>query len=139
MGDRDQKKRFSGLSGKLEFLRPWDRDDEMGEDLEISRVHGGDGDDGQEDLTGQAAALTAAAADQRIWMAAILGLLFLATIGFYLYNRNHTFTSYVVTTARENTDIEGTQYARLGKSLIKYSSDGVFCVSLKNVTKWTHE
>ena len=133
MENRDPKKRSLNIKEKLAFLRPWDRDDDIEADMEISDL--GAGEEAPADRGPSPAA--GILHDSRLWMTCILVLIFIATIGFYLYNRNHTFTTYVITSARENADVEGTQYAALGKSIIKYSPDGVFCVSRKNEMKWS--
>ena len=57
--------------------------------------------------------------------------------GFYFYNRSHTFTEYVVTSTDECLDIDGTEYVMLGKSVMKYSPDGVFCVNTHNEANWS--
>ena len=68
------------------------------------------------------------------------GLAVLAVLvvgGFYFYNRSHTFTEYVVTSTDECLDIDGTEYVMLGKSVMKYSPDGVFCVNTHNEANWS--
>ena len=129
----DLKKTLAGWAAKLELGRPWDAGDDPENDLEMIRLREG-GDSGSR---GDAPTGEEPRSDRRLLMAVILGVVFVATIGFYLYNRNHTFRTYEITTARENTDSEGTSYAKLGRSIIKYSADGVFCVNRKNAAKWS--
>ncbi|MBQ6322840.1 MAG: hypothetical protein IJI24_08200 [Lachnospiraceae bacterium] len=60
-----------------------------------------------------------------------------AVLGFWFYNRVHTYDEYAIKTSIEKNDIDGTGYLMLGNSLLKYSPDGVFCVDLQNHTKWS--
>lgn len=61
----------------------------------------------------------------------------IAAISFWFYNRTHLFDDYTVLQSVEENDVEGTQYALLGKNVIKFSHDGVFCVTTSNSTKWS--
>ena len=60
-----------------------------------------------------------------------------ALLGFWFYNRVHTYDEYAVKTSIEKNDIDGTEYLMLGNSILKYSPDGVFCVDLQDQTKWS--
>ncbi len=71
----------------------------------------------------------------------LLGTILLAALAslicFWFYNRVHTFDDYSVSASAKVDDIDGTQYRKLGENLIKYSTDGVFCVDLNNEIKWS--
>ena len=43
----------------------------------------------------------------------------------------------MVTSTDECLDIDGTEYVMLGKSVMKYSPDGVFCVNTHNEANWS--
>lgn len=75
---------------------------------------------------------------RRIYGAGLAAVLILAVAGvFWYYNGHHVFTEYVVTASAESADIAGTRYVMLGNSIVKYSSDGVFCVNSQNEAKWS--
>ncbi len=61
------------------------------------------------------------------------GILF----GYYLYNKTHTFTDYVISRSIENNMTSGTQYEEAGNYLYRYNTDGVSCVTAKNETRWS--
>ena len=61
----------------------------------------------------------------------------IAAVSFWFYNRTHLFDDYTVLQSVEESDVEGTQYAMLGKNVIKFSHDGVFCVNTSNSTRWS--
>ena len=56
---------------------------------------------------------------------------------FWFYNATHLFDDYRLRARVELDDIDGTQYEMLGGKLIKYSPDGVFCVTKSNELKWS--
>lgn len=56
---------------------------------------------------------------------------------FWFYSATHMFDDYRVRARVELDDIDGTQYEMLGGRLIKYSPDGVFCVTKSNELKWS--
>ena len=60
-----------------------------------------------------------------------------ALIGFLVYNRTHRFDEYRILKSAQEHDVEGTEYALLGKHIIKYSHDGVFCVNFSNEMDWS--
>lgn len=78
---------------------------------------------------------------RRIERGVVIGMAAIAVAavlwGISYYSSHTRYTDYAVIAAVENTDIEGTQYETLGKSVIKYSADGVFCVSAQNEPKWS--
>lgn len=131
------KERLAVLKEKLAFLKPWDMDDMedgLDDDLEVQEFSSEVHPSGEE------------AAKAPVWQSrrkkAILGgCAVLAAVlvagGFYFYNRYHTFTEYVVTSTDENLDIDGTEYVVLGRSVMKYSPDGVFCVDTHNQSDWS--
>ena len=67
----------------------------------------------------------------------LAGAALIAAVSFWVYNRTHLFDDYRITGSAEENDVEGTQYVMLGKRVIKYSHDGVFCVSTSNNTYWS--
>lgn len=132
------KERLAVLKIKLAFLKPWDLEEDPGDDLEIQELHsaGPDGEvqAGRDNKT------------ETVWgrrrKKAYLsgGAVLLAVLvagGFYFYNRYHTFSEYVVTSTDECLDIGGTEYVILGKSVMKYSPDGIFCVNTRNESNWS--
>ena len=133
------KHRLGALKTKLAFLKPWDIDDkDFREDLEIREIR-----TDREGYTGrtqeQSVRMSAEESRRRAGSAAggLLVLVLLVGGGFYYYNSHHQFSDYVITSTDDSLDIEGSGYALLGKSIIKYSSDGVFCVDTHNTTKWS--
>ena len=60
-----------------------------------------------------------------------------ALAGFLIYNRTHRFDEYRILKSAEEHDVEGTEYAMLGRHIIKYSHDGVFCVNYSNEMSWS--
>lgn len=122
----------------LDFLKPWDdEDDENYED---------DWDEGDLDVR-QISVSDASGRLRGGWYdprkrkaycaAAVAGLVFLVIFGFSYYNGHHLFQDYVVTHTSESLDIVGTRYQKLGDSIVKYSPDGIFCVSSRNEAKWS--
>ena len=67
----------------------------------------------------------------------LAGAAMIAAISFWIYNRTHLFDDYRVIESVTENDVEGTQYAMLGNRIIKYSHDGVFCVTASNSTEWS--
>ncbi len=74
---------------------------------------------------------------RRILQGVIVALVLCVALGFYIYNRNHTFEDYVISKSIENSMTSGTQYEAVGKYLYRYNSDGVSCVTRKNEVKWS--
>lgn len=60
-----------------------------------------------------------------------------AMAGIWFYNRVHLFESYRIVQSTEEHDVEGTRYAMLEDSIIKYGHDGVFCVDTNNHSLWS--
>ena len=137
MNKEKWKERMAVLKEKLAFLKPWDMDEDPEDDLEIQELHtqpdsAGRPDEGKTD-TGRWFR------SKKIYLRGGLAVLaVLVAGGFYFYNRSHTFTEYVVTSTDECLDIDGTEYVMLGKSVMKYSPDGVFCVNTHNAVSYTH-
>ena len=136
MNKEKWKERMAVLKEKLAFLKPWDMDEDPEDDLEIQELHtqpdsAGRPDEGKTD-TGRWFR------SKKIYLRGGLAVLaVLVAGGFYFYNRSHTFTEYVVTSTDECLDIDGTEYVMLGKSVMKYSPDGVFCVNTHNEANWS--
>ena len=59
-------------------------------------------------------------------------------IGGFIYGSYHLYTEYSQSGSIDLDDIEGTQYEILGNRLIKFSTDGVFCVDGKNQVEWSN-
>ncbi len=74
---------------------------------------------------------------RRILQGVLAALILCVALGFYLYNRTHTFGDYVISKSIENSITSGTQYEAVGKYLYRYNSDGVSCVTRKNEVKWS--
>ncbi len=74
---------------------------------------------------------------RRILQGVIAALVLCVALGFYIYNRTHTFNDYVISKSIENSMTSGTQYEAVGKYLYRYNSDGVSCVTRKNEVKWS--
>lgn len=133
------KKNLLLLKEKLAFLKPWDMEEEVGEDLEIRQMHSfSSGEDSR--MNGwQEREKTPW--ERRRGRGIVLGGLVVLTVlvagSFLYYSRHHEFTEYVVTSTDENLDIDGTEYAVLGNNIVKYSSDGVFSVNSHNEMKWS--
>ena len=72
-----------------------------------------------------------------ILISAILAVLMIGVFGYWLYNRMHVFDDYEIIESAEENDVEGTEYAMLGKRVIKYSHDGAFCVDTRNEVQWS--
>lgn len=69
---------------------------------------------------------------------AILGsVLVLILLSGGLYLNFHVAKSYSVLHSEKRNDINGTRYERFGKNLLKYSSDGVSCLTDKGGTLWS--
>ena len=62
----------------------------------------------------------------------IIGVIALLIIGYSIYNYVRVFHSYATLSSEKRSDITATQYAQLGGNLLKYSPDGVSCVSSGN-------
>lgn len=136
MDKEKNKEKWNKLKEKLAFLKPWDTDDEVGEELDVKEMSSSDFSrvshwDGKKS--------TAREMGRRKLYAVCLSavLVFLVAGGFIYYNGHHVFTSYVVTATEECLDIAGTEYAMLGNKIVKYSSDGIFCVDTRNETQWS--
>ena len=71
----------------------------------------------------------------------LLGMTVLTVIltlaGYIFYIHLHTFDAFRIRSGHEKQDVEGTQYIMLGKSVVKYSHDGLFCVDLSGNVKWS--
>ena len=61
----------------------------------------------------------------------------LLVLVFWFYNRIHHFTQYRTVRTTQEEDIDGTQYAMLGKTLIKYSTDGLFASDTAGNIRWS--
>ncbi len=72
-----------------------------------------------------------------IWRIAAVVLVLAAAIGFYSYNRLHSFQDYMITKSTENSMTSGTQYEAVGKYLFRYNTDGVSCVTRSNELRWS--
>lgn len=57
--------------------------------------------------------------------------------GFWMYNTVHVFRDYVIGESQEIEVASGTQYASIGKKLLRYNSDGVSCMSRDSDTEWS--
>ena len=136
MDKKRNKEKLNKWKEKLAFLKPWDMDDEAGEDLEIKEMSSSDNTRGSGWEGGK---LSGEETEKRKKYAAGLAaaLILLVAGGFYYYNGHHTFSGYVVTDTEECLDIVGTEYAMLGNKIIKYSSDGIFCTNVHNKTEWS--
>lgn len=136
MDKERNRERLNKWKERLAFLKPWDTDDEVGENLEVRQMSAsdrtGDAPWGEKRISGRER-------ERRKLYGIGLGvlLLLLAAGGFYYHNVHHTFRGYVVTATEECLDIAGTQYTMLGNKVIKYSSDGVFCVDMRNTPEWS--
>lgn len=68
----------------------------------------------------------------------ILGIvLLLVLLSGGLYLHFHVARSYSVLSTEKRNDINGTRYERFGKNLLKYSSDGVSCLTDGGGTLWS--
>lgn len=136
MDKERNRERLNKWKERLAFLKPWDMDDEVGENLEVKQMSSSDSVRGShwggKKLSGRER-------EKRrrygIGLAAVLILLVAGS--FYYYNRHRTFGGYVVTATGECLDIAGTEYVMLGGKIIKYCSDGIFCVDTHNNTEWS--
>ncbi len=59
------------------------------------------------------------------------------SVSYWIYNRTHLFDEYAVSDTAQLDDVEGTQYAMISGSIIKYSHDGIFCVNTSNEMQWS--
>lgn len=64
------------------------------------------------------------------------GILCLLLLGVFLFLYLHVGTSYSVLSEEKRSDINGTVYAEFGNSLLKYSSDGVTCMTGSGSVLW---
>lgn len=119
------------LKVKLAFLKPWDMDEDVEDDMEARRSGTLSPDRGRAD------AYQDSARRRRYTIIAVAALFAIVGGCFLYYNGHHSFTDYVVTATTENLDIAGTQYEMLGNYIIKYSTDGVFCVNSRNEARWS--
>ena len=55
----------------------------------------------------------------------------------WFYGRVHLYDEYSILHSAQVEDIAGTQYLQMDGSVLKISSDGVFCTNLANETKWS--
>lgn len=136
MKKQEMKDKLEKWKTKLAFLKPWDMDEEVGEDLEVREMsssghartsHWNAGNLTPEEETRRKGMM--------IGLAALLVVLVAG--GFVYYSGHHVFTGYVVTSTVESLDITGTEYEMLGKKIVKYSPDGVFCVNSRNEAEWS--
>ena len=67
----------------------------------------------------------------------LIAALLIAAASYWVYNRTHMFDDYTLLSSSELKDVEGTQYVMLSGRIIKYSHDGVFCVSTSNEMLWS--
>lgn len=120
----------------LAFLKPWDMDEEVGENLDVREMS--ISGKGREDVWGRRKLTHRESEQRRVYAAGGAALLLLLVAGaFFYYNAHHTFDTYVVTASQECLDIAGTQYEMLGNKVLKYSSDGIFCVNTRNEAQWS--
>lgn len=54
-----------------------------------------------------------------------------------LFLNFHLSDSYSVISSEKRNDINGTQYQKFGKNLLKYSSDGISCLNRKGEVLWS--
>ena len=73
---------------------------------------------------------------RRHWMV-ILGILGILAAAFFLYLFLHVGTEFTTISRTKRADINGTKYTALGGNLLKYSSDGVSCVSHSGEVLWS--
>lgn len=66
----------------------------------------------------------------------VIGAVCLLSIAGMLFLYLHVGTTYSVLREEKRTDISGTVYAELGDNLLKYSSDGVTCMSDEETVLW---
>lgn len=133
---KDMRDKWEIWKKKLAFLKPWDMDDEVGEDLEIREMSSS----GRAASSGWEEKVFTPQEEMRrkIYMACLAAaLVVLVAGGFVFYSKHHVFSSYVVTSTAESLDITGTEYTMLGKKIVKYSPDGVFCVNSRNEAEWS--
>lgn len=136
MNKDEMKDKLEKWKTKLAFLKPWDMEEEVGDDLEVREMSSSGRTRGSHwdvrNLTPQEEKR------RKIYMAGLAAVLVvLVAGGFFYYSTHHTFTGYVVTSTAESLDITGTEYAMLGKKIVKYSPDGVFCVNSRNEAEWS--
>lgn len=68
----------------------------------------------------------------------IVGLLLaVAVLAGSVYVHFHVSRTYSVQSSEKRNDINGTQYEKFGKNLLKYSSDGVSCLNSKGAVLWS--
>ena len=118
------------IGGKLKFLRLTDpdRDDQL--DIEEESIQEAGGGSLRQRIAGSKR-------QALIRRGAVAVLILIIVLGFYLYNRYHTFYDYVVAKSYENEVSSGTQYLSAGKYIYRYNSDGISCVNRKNNLKWS--
>lgn len=133
--NKNKWKDISGrLMDKLRFLR-LDDDMELDDDIQIEeKVLSSGKNTPEDDLRVRLAARRRKDFRIRIF---ILAAVILIIGGFVLYNRLNFFSDYVIADTYENEVAAGTEYVSLGKYIYRYNSDGVSCVSQKNVLKWS--
>ena len=128
------KEYWEWLKPRLAFLKPWDMDEDVGDDLEVREMSSF----GRQNSWGSRAETPRERTRRRRYAIITLTALLAIVAGCFLYyNGHHSFTEYVVTSTTENLDIVGTEYTMLGNYIVKYSSDGVFCVNSHNEVRWS--
>ena len=133
--NRDKWKEYwERLKPKLAFLKPWDMNEDVGDDLEVREMSS---TDHQNSWNSKAETPWERTRRKRYAVITMAALVAIVAGCFLYYNGHHSFTEYVVTSTTENLDIAGTEYAMLGNYIVKYSSDGVFCVNSHNEVRWS--
>lgn len=67
----------------------------------------------------------------------IVGVILIAALAFFVFDRFHTGSSLFELSAIEQTDVSGTRYLKFGRNLLKYSGDGVSAVNQSGDVLWS--
>ena len=119
--NRDKWKEYwERLKPKLAFLKPWDMNEDVGDDLEVREMSS---TDHQNSWNSKAETPWERTRRKRYAVITMAALVAIVAGCFLYYNGHHSFTEYVVTSTTENLDIAGTEYAMLGNYIVKYSSE----------------
>ncbi len=136
MNTEKWKQRFQSIKEKLRFLSPRDNEDleNLSEEPDTPETPPAKEDRPEASLEDKLKR------ERRIRWAvriAVIVLILGAAIGFYSYNRLHSFRDYMITKSTENSMTAGTQYEAVGKYLFRYNTDGVSCVTKNNELRWS--